>query len=188
MAEQKQDDQHEHTFSNYVRIRDVVQKTCQRRWTIAKSGERGSGISVLPARHDDDDDLFSLWYDYYYFIFSQQCKLMTFQWRLSNSKSPQASSQYLTDLNNSMIWMISIRPPIYNFSNPLSKLLKIVPIFFLSFPIITIGVIITFNINSFFFNSLARYTYFTLFSLSLIPILWSPRTVKSTTKQVLFFG
>ena len=31
MAEQKQDDQHEHTFSNYVRIRDVVQKTCQRR-------------------------------------------------------------------------------------------------------------------------------------------------------------
>ena len=37
-------------------IRDVVQKTCLRRWTIGKSGERGSGISVLPARHDDDDD------------------------------------------------------------------------------------------------------------------------------------
>ena len=42
-AGQKLDDQHEHTFSNYVRIRDVVQKTCQRRWTIGKSGERGSG-------------------------------------------------------------------------------------------------------------------------------------------------
>ena len=56
MVVQKQDDQHEHTFSNYVRIRDVVQKTCQRRWTIGKSGERGSEISVLPARHDDDDD------------------------------------------------------------------------------------------------------------------------------------
>ena len=28
MAVQKQDDQHEHTFSNYVKIRDVVQKTC----------------------------------------------------------------------------------------------------------------------------------------------------------------
>ena len=26
------------------------------RWTIGRSGERGSGISVLPARHDDDDD------------------------------------------------------------------------------------------------------------------------------------
>ena len=56
MAVQKQDDQHEHTFSNYVRMRDVVQKTCLRRWTIGKNGERGSGISVLPARHDDDDD------------------------------------------------------------------------------------------------------------------------------------
>ena len=31
MAVQKQDDHHEQTFSNYVRIRDVVQKTCLRR-------------------------------------------------------------------------------------------------------------------------------------------------------------
>ena len=53
MAEQKQDDQHEHTVSNYVRIRDVVQRACRRRWTIGKSGERGSGISVLLARHGD---------------------------------------------------------------------------------------------------------------------------------------
>ena len=56
MAVQKQDDQPEHTFSNYVRIRDVVLKTCLGRWTIGRSGERGSGISVLPARHDDDVD------------------------------------------------------------------------------------------------------------------------------------
>ena len=56
MAGQNQDDQHEHTFSSYVRIRDVALKTCQRRWTIGESGERGSGISVLVARHDDDDD------------------------------------------------------------------------------------------------------------------------------------
>ena len=56
MAVKKQDDQHEHTFSNYVRIQDVVHKTCLRRWTIGKSGEKGSGISVLPARHDDDDN------------------------------------------------------------------------------------------------------------------------------------
>ena len=41
-----------------MRIRDVVQKTCLRRWTIRKSGERGSGISVLPAHDDDDDDNF----------------------------------------------------------------------------------------------------------------------------------
>ena len=56
MAVQKQDDQHEDTFSNYVRIRDVVLKTCLGRWTIRRSGERGSGISVLPPQHDDDDD------------------------------------------------------------------------------------------------------------------------------------
>ena len=55
MAVQEQDDQHEHTFSSYVRIRDAVLKTCLGRWKIGRSGERGSGISVLPARYDDDD-------------------------------------------------------------------------------------------------------------------------------------
>ena len=55
MAKQKQDDHLEHTYSSYVRIRDVALKTCQRRWTIGRSGEGGSGISVLVARHDDDD-------------------------------------------------------------------------------------------------------------------------------------
>ena len=56
MAKQKQDDQLEHTYSSYVRIRDAARKTCQKRLTIGRSGERGSGISVLPARHEDDDD------------------------------------------------------------------------------------------------------------------------------------
>ena len=56
MAGQKQDDQLEHTFSSNVRIRDVALKTYQRRWTIGRSGERGSGISVLAARHDDDNE------------------------------------------------------------------------------------------------------------------------------------
>ena len=53
IAKQKQDDQLEHKYSSYVRIRDVALKTYQRRWTIGRSGERGSGISVLAARHDD---------------------------------------------------------------------------------------------------------------------------------------
>ena len=44
-----------YTYSSYVRIRDVALKTYQRRWIIGRSGERGSGISVLVARHDDDD-------------------------------------------------------------------------------------------------------------------------------------
>ena len=55
-AKQKQDDQLEHTYSSFVRIRDVALKTGQKRWIIWKSGERGSGISVLAAQHDDDDD------------------------------------------------------------------------------------------------------------------------------------
>ena len=41
-----------YTSNSYVRIRDVALKTCQRRWTIGRSGERGSGISVLVAWHD----------------------------------------------------------------------------------------------------------------------------------------
>ena len=56
MAAQKQDNQLERTFSSYVRIQDVVLKTYLGRWTIGRSGERGSGISVLPVRYDDDDD------------------------------------------------------------------------------------------------------------------------------------
>ena len=56
MAGQKQDDQLEHTYSSYVRIQNAVLKTCRRRWTMGKSGERGSGIVMLAARHDDDDD------------------------------------------------------------------------------------------------------------------------------------
>ena len=56
MTEQKQDDQLEHTYSSSVRIRDVALKTCQRRWTIGRSGKRESGKSVLAVRHDDDDD------------------------------------------------------------------------------------------------------------------------------------
>ena len=56
MAKQKQDDQLEHTYSSYVRIRDVDLKTCQKRWMIGRGDERGSGISVLVARHGYDDD------------------------------------------------------------------------------------------------------------------------------------
>ena len=59
MAEQKQDDQLEHTYGSYVRIRDVALKACQRRGTLGRCGESGSGISVLAARHDDDDDDFT---------------------------------------------------------------------------------------------------------------------------------
>ena len=67
MAKQKQDDQIEHIYSSYVRIRDVALKTCQKRRMIGRSGERGSGISVLAARHDDDD-IYIYIYIYIYMI------------------------------------------------------------------------------------------------------------------------
>ena len=56
IAEQKQNDQRERTYSSYVRIRDVALNTCRRRWTIGRRSKRESGISVLAAQHDDDDD------------------------------------------------------------------------------------------------------------------------------------
>ena len=59
MAKQKQDDRPELTYSSYVRTQDVTQKTCRRRWTIGRSGERWSRISVLAVWHDDDDEYIS---------------------------------------------------------------------------------------------------------------------------------
>ena len=56
MDEQRQDDQLEPTYSSSVPIRDVVLRTCRKQWMIGRGGERGSGISLLIARHDDDDD------------------------------------------------------------------------------------------------------------------------------------
>ena len=54
MAEKKQGDQLEPTYSSFMRIRGVAWGTYQKRWTIGRSGERGSAISVLVARQDDD--------------------------------------------------------------------------------------------------------------------------------------
>ena len=53
MDEQRQDDQLEPTYSISVPIREVALNTCRKQWTIEKGGKKGSGISVLMARHDD---------------------------------------------------------------------------------------------------------------------------------------
>ena len=52
IADQKQGDQLEPTYSSFVRIRDVALRTSKKRWTIGMSGARGSGISLLVARQD----------------------------------------------------------------------------------------------------------------------------------------
>ena len=48
-AEQNQDVQLEHTYSSYVRIRDVALKICQRRW----GGARGVMVIVVGNGHGD---------------------------------------------------------------------------------------------------------------------------------------
>ena len=55
MTEQKQGNQFESTYSISARIWVVALRTCQKRSMIGRNGERGSGISVLAARYDDDD-------------------------------------------------------------------------------------------------------------------------------------
>ena len=57
MDEQKQVDQPEPIYNSSVPIEDVASKTCRKQWMIGRGGERGSGIFVLMARHDDDDKL-----------------------------------------------------------------------------------------------------------------------------------
>ena len=49
--------QPEPTSNSSVPIRDVAPKTYRKQWTIGRGGEKGSWISVLMARHDDDDDI-----------------------------------------------------------------------------------------------------------------------------------
>ena len=66
MAEKRQADQFEPTYSSSVPIWDVALKTCLKQWMRGRGGERGSGISVLMAWHDDDDDIYIYIYIYIY--------------------------------------------------------------------------------------------------------------------------
>ena len=65
-----------------------------------------------------------------------------------------------------------------HFNNPLVTVTK-API--------TIGIIVTFMFHSFFFHSLARSRYLSLFSHSFSFILGSAGTAKSTILQIFFF-
>ena len=53
MDEQRQDDQPEPIYNSSVSIQDIDLKTSREQWTIETGGKRGSGRSVLTARHDD---------------------------------------------------------------------------------------------------------------------------------------
>ena len=58
MDEQRQDDQLEPTYSSSVPIRVVALRTHWKQWKIGRGGERGSGIFMLIARHEDEDETF----------------------------------------------------------------------------------------------------------------------------------
>ena len=115
---------------------------------------------------------------YYYYYYYYYYSIRVFHWSMSDSKSPQVSRTLLSVLavlNNAVVWMVSTRPPICKssspFSNPLDTLPKLSP----SCSIV------------FFFNSLARSRYLSLFSLSFSLLLWSAGTTKSTILLILFF-
>ena len=107
---------------------------------------------------------------------------MVFRWSLSDSKFPQVSRtrlRILAILSNAVVWIVSTCPPTFKSSSPFNNPLAIVP----NAPI-TIGTIVTFMFHS-FFNSLARSTHLSFFSLSFRFILWSAGTAKSTILHII---
>ena len=110
--------------------------------------------------------------------------LMVFLWSVSDCKSQDSSTvlSILANLNNVVIWMVSILALISKSSSPGINLLLTV----LGFPF-TISNTVTFMFNCFIFSSLARSWYLSLFSLSFSFTLWSAKTAKITLKYFLFF-
>ena len=109
---------------------------------------------------------------------------MVFHWKLRDNKSSQISRTLLSILavfNNAIVWMVSTRPPTSKSSRPFNNPFVTVP----KAPI-TIGIIFTFMIHS-FFNSRARSSYLSLFSYSFSFILWSTGTAKLTILQIFIF-
>ena len=73
---------------------------------------------------------------------------------------PRTLLSILADLNNAVVWMISIRPVISKFSHPCTNPLVTVP----SAPI-TIGITVTFMLHRFILFSSKVYIFITLFPL-----------------------
>ena len=106
---------------------------------------------------------------------------MVFHWSLSDSKSSQVSRTLLSILavfNNAVVWMVSSRPPTSKSSRPFYNSLVTVP----KAPI-TIGIIVTFMFHIFFFNSLTRSRYLSLFSHPFSFILWSATKLSTLLSQ-----
>ena len=99
---QRQDDELGPTYNSSVPIPDVALKTCLNRWTTGKSGEKGSGRSVLMARHDDDGCCI-----FYYFFPSIWLP------QLHRQMSKRSISQYETVSHSSKILHHQRQPIIF---------------------------------------------------------------------------
>ena len=122
--------------------------------------------------------------DYYYFSFESfftpalaDAFSLEFEWQQVFS----TLLSILANLNNAVVWMVSICPIISKSSSPCANPLVTLP----KTPI-TIGIIVTLMLHS-FFNSLARSRYLALFSHSFNFTQWSTGTAKSTILQVFFY-
>ena len=97
--------------------------------------------------------------------FSYQLRLIVFHWSLNVSKSPKVFItllHILADLNNAVVWMVSILPLISNFSCLSFKLSGTFPS-----ALTTIGITVILIFHSFFsFAAKSKYLFF--FSLSFI--------------------
>ena len=108
------------------------------------------------------------------------------QWSPSNSKSPlffRTQLSCLADVKTAVVWMVSYLLRIFNCSSPLSKCSGAV----MSAPT-TVGKAVNLIFHSFYFyfSSLARSKYLSIFSISFVFSLWSSGTVIFTRRQFLF--
>ena len=113
--------------------------------------------------------------------FSHHDELMVFYWSLCDGKWPHVPRSLLNnlaDLNNAVVWMVSVRPPISSFSSFLTQLFENV-----SNAPITISINTTLIIHK-LFSFLFIYFFFFFHFYS---IIWSEDTEKSTIWQVCFF-
>ena len=89
---------------------------------------------------------------------SQQLYLMVLCWSLKDSESPLVSRTLLIILGDfiyAVVQMISVRPPISNFSSPVWEIQDMLQVHQIQ--------LVTFMLQSFFFSSLAKSEYFSFF-------------------------
>ena len=104
-------------------------------------------------------------------------QMVVFHFIRSNTKSLQVSwilLSILADFSKAVLWIVSIRAPIFSYSTLFTNSLWTVPC-----APVRIDITLTLLFHS-FLSSLARSEYWLVFLLSLIFTLWSGETAKSS--------